>query len=145
MVATGRVGICIDELLGRCIASILRQLGAPGTPNIQDIRDLALAETSDEVLLRDLGRLGFAAIVTKDSSMLSASVRRAAWRLSGISVFLCDGKWGNLSLFQQARRLIWWWPELVEQASAGPQGGAWRIPAEWKPNGLQQVFVDPTH
>ena len=94
------------------------------------------------MLLGELGNRGFLALVTRDSSMLSASVRRDVWRVSGVSVFMCEGKWGNLRLFDQARRLLWWWPEIIAQAAAGPQGGAWRVPAEMKPNGLQQVFAE---
>ena len=142
MAPASRLGICLDEALGRKIAAILRDLKAPGAPNIHDARDVGLSGASDEVVLHELAGRRFAALVTRDSSMLSASVRRDVWRASGVSVFMYDGKWGNLLLFEQARRLIWWWPEIITQASGGPQGGAWRVPVEFKPKGLQQVFAE---
>lgn len=142
MAALARAGFCIDESLGNKLAPVLRQLRAPGSPPIRDVWDEGLAGTSDEVLLKTLGDRGFAALVTRDSSMLSAAARRAAWRSSGVSVFMTDGKLGNLSLFEQARRLLWWWPAVAGQAQAGPQGGAWRISAELVPSGIQQVFAD---
>jgi hypothetical protein len=142
MAETGRVGFCIDEALGKSLAPMLRRLRAPGTPVIRDVWDEDLVGTSDEVLLSTLGQRGFAALVTRDSRMLSAAARRAVWRNSRVSVFMADGKFGNLSIFEQARRLFWWWPTIVQQGQAGPQGGAWRIAADLVPSGMRQVFAD---
>lgn len=142
MAAPSRVGFCIDEALGKTLAPVLRQLRAPGAPMIRDVWDEGLVGTSDEVLMSTLGKRDFVALVTRDSRMLSAAARRAAWRSSGVSVFMADGKWGNLSPFEQARRLLWWWPAIVQQGQAGPQGGAWRISVEMVPSGMQQVFAD---
>ena len=142
MVEAGRVGICLDEATGRGFVGVLRTLRAPGVPNIQDVWDLGLQGTTDEVLLSELSKRGFAALLTRDTSMLSASVRRDVWRWSGVSVFMCDGKWGNLTLFEIGRRLIWYWPAIVHQALEGPQGGAWRISAELRGDGVKRVLAD---
>jgi len=142
MAAGSRVGICLDESLRRRLAGILRELRAPGLPAITDFRELGLDGVTDEVLLAELGKQKFAALVTFDSAMLSASVRRNVWRLSGVSVFMTEGKWGNLLLFEKARRLIWWWPAIIDQARSGPQGGAWRLSAEMVPSGMQQVLAE---
>jgi len=128
--------------MGRGLAAMLRGLRAPGSPAIHDVRELGLGGTSDEVLLTELAGRGFAALVTRDSSMLSASVRRDVWRRSAVSVFVCDGRWGNLALFELARRLVWWWPAIVTQAQAGPQGGAWRISADMTTTGMRQVLAE---
>jgi hypothetical protein len=127
---------------GSGLAEVLRVPRAPGAPAIHDIRELALGGTTDAVLLTELATRGFAALVTRDSSMLAASVRRELWRLGGVSVVVCDGKWGNLVLFEQARRLPWWWPTIFATVLAGPQGGAWRISAEMTPSGLRRMLAD---
>jgi len=75
--------------------------------------------------------------------MLSASIRRNVWRASLISIFMCDGKWGNLPLFEIARGLLWYWPLIVRQINAGPQGGVVRLRAEPGTSGMQQVLTDP--
>ena len=142
MAEASRVGFCIDQAFGNKLAPILRQLRAPGAPAIRDVWDENLVDTSDEVLLVTLGERGFATLVTRDSRMLSAAARRAAWRHSGVSVVMAEGRFGNLPLFEQARRLLWWWPAIVQQGHAGPQGGAWRISAEMVSGGMQQVFAD---
>jgi hypothetical protein len=111
-------------------------------PTVQDVWELGLQGATDEVLLSELSKRGFAALLTRDTSMLSASVRRDVWRWSGVSVFMCDGRWGNLSLFEIGRRMVWYWPAIVQQVHAGPQGGAWRISAELREDGVRRVFAD---
>ena len=140
MVATGRVGFCIDEPCGRPIAGVLRVLRAPGHQNIADVWDLNLPGVSDEVLMIELGKLGYAAMVTTDSSILRAALRRDAWQHSGLTLFVLDGRWGNLSLFDRARRLIWWWPDLVAKAGEGPQGAAWRVAPERSPANMVRIL-----
>ena len=74
--------------------------------------------------------------------MLSASIRRSVWRVSAISVFMCDGKWGNLPLFEIARGLIWYWSMIVRQLQEGPQGGAWRLSVGPQTGGMRRVLTD---
>lgn len=142
MVAAGRVGICLDEATGRGFAEVLRILRAPGTPDVQDVWELGLQGATDEVLLSEQSKRSFAALLTRDTSMLSASVRRDMWRVSGMSVFMCDGRWGNLSLFEIGRRLVWYWPAIVRQVHEGPQGGAWRISVDLREDGVRRMFAD---
>lgn len=140
MAVQSSLGYCIDESLGRPLANVLRQLRAPGAPNIHDARDLGLSGASDEVLMASLARHSVQVMVTGDSRMLVASVRRDVWRTSGLTLFMLAGAWGNLSLFDQARGLVWWWPFLVAQANAEPAGTAWRVPVDLRVAGLQRLF-----
>jgi hypothetical protein len=142
MVRAGRLGICLDEATGRGIAEILRRFRAPGSPDIHDVWELGLNGVSDEVLLFELGKREFAALLTRDNRMLSASVRRDVWRASGISIFMCEGRWGSLLLFEIVRRLIWYWPIIVRQVQEGPQGGAWRLSTELRESGMARVIAD---
>lgn len=134
---------CIDEALGRPLASALCLLRAPGAPNIHDMRELSYSGVSDEVWLAALPRDGVHVVVTKDSRILNATVRRDVWRTAGLSLFVLDAKWGNLTLFEQARRLIWWWPVIAAQAALGPQGAAWRVSADMSAGGMQRLFGEP--
>lgn len=143
MASAGRVGFCLDETCGRRVAEALRDFRAPGAPHINDVREIGLSGATDEILMRELGRRGIAALVTLDSRILNASLRRAAWRESGLTLFVLDGKWGNLSLFEQARRLMWWWPLFAGKASDGPQGAAWRVPLETAAGKIARIFAEP--
>lgn len=131
---------CLDESLGVPLAGVLRQLRAPGAPGIHHMRELGYSGTSDEVWLAALPKADVHAVVTKDSRILNATVRRDVWRDAGLSLFVLDGKWGNLRLFEQARRLIWWWPAIVARAEAGPRGAAWRVSADLSASGMRRLF-----
>lgn len=115
---------------------------APGAPHITDVRDLGLGNVADDILLIELGKRGFAAMVTRDSSILSATLRREAWQHSALTLFVLDGRWGNLALFEMARRLIWWWPDLHAKTIEGPQGAAWRVLPDPGPANIRRILAD---
>jgi hypothetical protein len=81
---------------------------------------------------------------------LSLAIRASSEQLcagtcgaADLSLFIMAAKWSDLRLFEQARGLIWWWPMIVAQAEAGPQGGAWQIPFDQKGGGeLRRLFPD---
>ena len=134
------VGFCLDESMGRKLAAILRDLRAPAAPAIHDLRDLGLSGVTDEVLMGELTRRGIGAMVTRDSAILRATVRRDVWKVTGIGLFILEGKWGNLRLFDQGRSLLWWWPHLVTQLHSGPAGAAWKVPTEFRSSGLKRQY-----
>jgi hypothetical protein len=120
----------------------MRALRAPGAPQIHDVRELGLHGMADEVLMIELGKLGYAGFVTRDSRILNAAIRRDAWLHSGLTLFVLDGKWGSLLLFEQARRLIWCWPELIKRQTEGPQGAAWKVAPDPSPSSIVRIFAD---
>lgn len=141
MAEPGSLTYCLDETVGHQLPAILRQLRAPGAPGIHGVRELGLGGVTDSILFAELHNRDIRVVVTRDSRILNASIRRDAWRASGVTLFVCDSKWGNLPLFQLASRHIAWWPRIVEQAQAGPQGAAWRAPlAEGT---MVRLFADP--
>lgn len=144
MAETSGLIFCMDESMGRPLADVLRRLRAPGSPRIHDLREFGLSGVTDEVMMQAIKQQGVNVLVTCDSRILVATVRRDIWRAAGLSLFVLDGKWGNLRLFEQARRLMWWWPILAAQAGAGPQGSAWRVPSDLHESGMRQMFVEPT-
>jgi hypothetical protein len=89
-----------------------------------------------------LGRRNFAALVTRDSRILNVSLRRDAWQQSCRTLFLLTGKRGNLDLFDQSRRLIWWWPLLMAQAADGPLGAAWQVAPDMSDKNIVHIFGD---
>lgn len=145
MAEGGSVAFCLDESMGRPLADVLRRIRAPASPGIHDLRELGLSGVTDPFMMVELRRRAVEAVVTKDSAILAAAVRRDVWRDLGLSLFVLDGRWGNLRLFEQARRLIWWWPIIVEQAREGPQGGAWGVSAELRIGAIRRLFPEPVH
>ncbi|HEY5301864.1 MAG TPA: hypothetical protein VIJ55_14405 [Acetobacteraceae bacterium] len=142
----GRSGLafCIDESLGRTVAEALRLLRAPGSPAIKDLREWGYSGARDDVWLAQLPRDGVHVMVTRDSRILRASVRRDIWRAAGLTLFVLEARWSDIKLFAQARALVWWWPRIVAQAEAGPPGGAWEVKLPPADGGeLRRMFPDP--
>ena len=140
MAEPGSLTYCLDETVGHQLPAILRQLRAPGAPRIHGVRELDLGGVTDPVLFAELHARDVQVMVTRDSRILNASIRRDAWRVSGVTLFVCDSRWGNLPLFQLASRHIMWWPRIVEQAEAGPQGAACRVPLN--DGAMVRLFAD---
>jgi hypothetical protein len=128
--------------MGRRVADVLRSMHAPGA-RIHHLRELGLSGVADEVWIPAMANHNVQVVVTLDSSILQATLRRDVWRAAGLSLFVMSGDWGNLKLFEKVRMLIWWWPAIVAQAETGPQGGAWQVPLEVRTMPLRQIFADP--
>lgn len=128
MAGQGGVVFCIDESFGRPMADILCRVRAPGSPGIRSLHDLGFSGAKDEVWLGALSDRGVQAVVTRDSRILKATIRRDVWRAAGLTLFVLEAKWSELRLFDQVRGLVWWWPNIFAQADGGPRGAAWRIP-----------------
>jgi hypothetical protein len=143
MAEAGRIDFCLDESMGRPLAPLLRTIRAPGNPHIHDLRELGLTGSADEVWMPLLAGRGARGVVTKDSSILRASVRRDVWRRARLTVFVLNKGWGNLPLFEQARALVWWWPAIVERGSSGPTGAAWELSTDLRMSGIRRMFSDP--
>jgi hypothetical protein len=127
MAEAGSLSLCIDECMGSKIARVLRELRAPGAPNIHGVGELELSGVSDQTLFAELHKRKFQAMVTKDSAILSASIRREAWEGTELVLFVLHGSWGNLPLFDQARRLLWWWPAIFQTATEAVGPAAWTV------------------
>ncbi len=91
-------------------------------------------------MMGEVRKKGVDVVVTKDSRILNASVHRDAWRAADLTLIILEGKWGDLVLFEQARRLVWWWPIIARQAEDGPQGAAWRIGVEMREGNIRREF-----
>ena len=132
----------IDESIGRPVAGVLRSLRAPGAPTIFDVRDVGLNGIGDDVVMRRARQKDFDVIVWADSRVLNASIRRHAWRDTGLTMFVLHARWSDLKLFDQARHLIWWWPEIVSRVVGGPAGAAWQVPIEFRKGGFTRLFPE---
>jgi hypothetical protein len=80
MVVAGGLAFCTGKSMGRPLAELLRRLRAPGAPRIHDLRELGLSGSADEVWMPTLARQGIHVVVTLDSRILRATIRRDVWR-----------------------------------------------------------------
>ena len=140
--AQGELTYLLDESMGRPLANVLQSIRAPGTPRIMDARDVGLSGIDDDEVMRRARQKDFDVIVWADSRVLNASIRRNAWRDTGLTLFVLHARWSDLKLFEQARNFIWWWPEIVARSEEGPSGAAWKVPIEFRPGGFARLFPE---
>jgi hypothetical protein len=136
----GGLTFVLDQNFGRRTLSILRLAKMPPAGRITTLTELGFApEAPDEEWMPELGARGPHVVVTRDGQILRASVRLDAWRDSGLTLMLLDGRWGQLPIPELARALVYWWPLMVEQAEAAKPGTAWTVPHRVPPPAAQSI------
>jgi hypothetical protein len=78
--------------------------------------------TLDPVWLRGLGaHEPEAVVISADPRITRSPHEQAAWLSSGLTTFFLRS-FADLSIWDQAAKLVKWWPEIVRQARAAPRG-----------------------
>jgi PIN like domain len=117
----------LDENLGSALP-ILRMARVQPEGMLTSLGELGFPPgTLDEVWISELGRSGNFVVITRDGEILNATVRRDAWRASGVRLLLLDKKWGLMPIRDVMRALFYWWPMMVRYAEAGAPGTAWTV------------------
>lgn len=126
---TGSLTFVFDQNFGQKTVDLLRLGRVPPVGRITTLTELGYAaDAPDEEWMPQLGAKGHYAVITRDGEILRASVRLDAWKASGLTLFLLDGRWGQLPIHDLTRALVYWWPLIVEQATAAKPGTAWTVP-----------------
>ena len=117
----------LDENFGN-MATLLRQSRAAESGSVRTLPELGIERgTLDPDVLRGVGQSASRVLLTRDGRMLGPAVQREAWRTAGITLFMFGRQWGTLPLGELARRMVFLWPAIVEQAGASAAGAAWRV------------------
>jgi hypothetical protein len=139
---TGSLTFVFDQNFGEKTVDLLRLGKMLPVGRITTLTQLGYAaDALDEEWMPQLGAKGPHAVVTRDGEILRASVRLDAWKASGLTLLLLDGRWGQLPFHDLTRALIYWWPLMVEQATAAKLGTAWTVPhtVPASPKGIRLV------
>jgi hypothetical protein len=65
-------------------------------------------------------------IVTGDTRIPKNAQNQDAWRRSNLTAFFLKKGWTNFRLWDQAWRIVRWWPDIMEQAQrVSPGAGFW--------------------
>lgn len=126
---TGGLTFVFDQNFGEKTVDLLRLGRMPPVGRITTLTELGYAaDAPDEEWMPQLGAKGPHAVITRDGEILRASVRLDAWKASGLTLLLLDGRWGQLPIHDLTRALVYWWPLMVQQATAAKPGTAWTVP-----------------
>lgn len=121
----------LDQNLAHPLLALLRNARMEPLGRVTSLEELGFAPNAKDVdWLLELGRWGSHCVISRDGKILRLTVERQAWRASGVSLLVLDKRWGQLPLSELARRLLYWWPYMVQHAEAGQQGEAWTVPSE---------------
>jgi hypothetical protein len=133
-----------DQNIGPRTVELLQLSRLQPVGRIKTLTELGFAsDAPDEAWMPELGAAGRYAVVTRDGEILRASIRLNAWRASGLILLLLDGHWGQLPIHDLNRALVFWWPLMVQQASASRLGTAWTVPHKVPPPSKAIRLVTP--
>lgn len=134
----------LDENLGPRTLELLRLAKMAPVGRVTSLVELGFApESPDEEWMPALGARGRHVAVTRDGEILRASVRLEAWRGSGLTLLILDGRWGHLPIAEMTRALVYWWPHMVAHAEASMPGTAWTVPHKVPPPEKDIRLVKP--
>ncbi len=124
-----------DNNLSPHLAHGIRELSAT-KPEIKDVvhlTDRFNRNVPDLTWIGDLKQDGPWCIISIDRFKKQHGAERAAILRAGHIVFVLDGQWSKQGFWQQAERLVKWWPQIVLLA-AQVRGGAYRVPWQYSPS-----------
>ena len=75
-----------------------------------------------------LAKEGAWVIISGDIRISQNEFERRAWLESGLTAFFLGRGWTKLKLWEQAWKLIKWWPDIVAQAERVHAGAGFVIP-----------------
>lgn len=126
-----------DNNLPRSLAHGIAALSAhdPSVEQVIHLRDRYRPNEPDEVWLRELAQeCGW--IVISIDQFKKTIAERELLRQRGLTVFVLDPQWSKQQYWEQAARLVLWWPRILAAAKLMSRA-AMRVP--WKFSG-QSTF-----
>lgn len=129
----------LDECVPARFAVVLRILFPSHAYTIEHlVEDLGYAATPDPTWIAELPDNEQCVIVTRDTAMHRAVLERAAWKRAGHVVIFLAGQWGPALFYEQAWRIVRWWPAIVETVFKSDRGVAYKVPWSGTPKPLKQ-------
>jgi hypothetical protein len=127
----GGVKFFFDNCLPPSLAHALKLLAAKDGHEIQHLRDQFPPATTDVEWINKLGADGEWVIVSGDLRISRSKHERAAWLQSHLTSFFLAKGWMNISFWEQAWKLIRWFPDIVKQAGMVKPGAGFEVPVKY--------------
>ncbi len=118
----------LDNTLPPRLAEALRALEGPQGYAIKHLREMFQPDTPDVEWIRKLAAEGEWVMISGDVRISRNQFERRAWIESGLTAFFLAKGWSGLKLWDQAWRLVRWWPEIVAQAEKIRPGAGFIVP-----------------
>ena len=118
----------LDNNLSPRFAQALQALEGDGGHEVVHLRSKFSGDAKDVAWIRSLASEGNWVIISGDMRISQREFEREAWLNSGLTAFFFAKGWTNIKFWDQAWRLIKWWPAIVEQAQNICPGAGFVVP-----------------
>lgn len=127
-----------DRSLAPSLCSAIGALTRPDGHQVEHIAERFGPETADAAWIGRLAEEGGWVVVTLEARTAKNRHERDAWRRSGLTVVLLGRGWARLKHWDQARRLVRWWPRIAEQAGQAGPGQLLKVPLRYRSGRLRR-------
>lgn len=123
------MNVLIDHNISPHVAHALHAIAAPHGHHVEAKSDKFDPATPDTEWLGEL-REGDWAFISNDQRILRNPQECAAMLAAQVIGFFLEPAWRkrNVTVFEQAGRLIMWWPKLMQQCEIVQPPAAFRVP-----------------
>lgn len=117
-----------DNNIAPSIADALNVLSQKEGVDVVALRQKFDRRTTDAVWLAKLSQEGDWVVLSGDFSITRKPHERLAWQESGLTCFFLQAGWLHIPFWQQAWKLVKWWPDVIETARRFESGHSFLIP-----------------
>jgi len=116
-----------DNQLSPYLAESINALARQDGDEVVHKRTKFPPNTDDIDWIRDLSREGDWIVVSGDLDIVRTRAEKPVWQAAGLVGFFLMKGWINITPWDQAWRLIRWWPVIVTQAKIAGKGSTFRV------------------
>lgn len=119
----------LDNNLSPTYCALLRALDPD--KKIHHLRERWPPSTHDDVWLPALAAEGDWVVLSGDVRISKSAKLREAWKAAApkLTTFFLAPGWTNLGFWEQAWRIVRWWPLITEQSDRMEPGAVFLVPA----------------
>ncbi len=118
------------------LARALNALVQDDGHEVVHLRDKFPSDIADHEWIGALAADGDWIVISADVRIIKNPVNLEAWRSSQLSGFFLKKGWSQLKLWDQAHRLIRFWPSIMAVASRVEAGAVFLVPTAFRGKGL---------
>jgi hypothetical protein len=116
-----------DNQLSPHLASAINALAKGDGHSALHLRDKFPADTPDIDWIRKLSEEGDWVLICGDLDITRTKAERSVWKSAGLVGFFLKHGWMQQKPWDQAWRLVKWWPSIVTQAQIAAPGSTYLV------------------
>ena len=120
----------LDNNLPPALARSLHALSERSGHQVVHLSEKFNRDIADADWIRALAEEGDWIIVSGDIRIPKNPAERQAWLESGLTSFFLGRGWTGLSFWDQAWKLVQWWPRIIDQAAKVEPPAAFLVPVK---------------